>query len=72
MKTPEQGFKRGWGVRVSVEGRIAHEQTKRERGLASAVPWPAQATFGWLLQLLIPFRRENVKLEQIQRRAAGM
>lgn len=36
------------------------------------MPWPAQATLGWLLELLIPFRRENVKLEQIQRRAAGM
>lgn len=40
--------------------------------LESAAPWSAQATFGWLFPFLIPIRRENVKLEQIQRRAAGM
>lgn len=79
MKTQEQGFKWGKGVRVAMEWRGSPWWPKQERGRKKVLlevpvccPLACSGHFEWCFQFSISIRRENIKLEQMWRRAVGM
>lgn len=70
MKTQEQGFKWGGGVRVAMEWQGSPWWAKQERGEKKVLlevpvccPLACSGHFGWWFQFSIPIRRENVELE---------
>lgn len=78
MKTQKKVLNGVRGLEWPWSGRAAHgRQSKREGKMVLlevpvCCPLACSGHFGWWFQFLIPIRRENVKLEQMWRRAVGV